>query len=255
MDIEKNDVDITKLFLWEGEVSITDRHNEEVATAYVRLIGDKDLNRARIYGLRQSAELREKLLDKKSGEHKAFIRGMEISGKDRLVAGIKLLSLSEFSGDARRNVLIKLPLEPDSDASLEEQEKYQKIIDEFPDKFGDLVEKELEKLIKVEEKRLSKLSDDDLHSEYNEMVIDFLCQEEMGKAFLDMSVYLGTYKDNKYRKHLFKSFDIYENSAVELKDQLRDGYKNVELGMTELKKLQEATRSHPLGVSPEETGE
>jgi hypothetical protein len=255
MDIEKNDVDITKLFLWEGEVSITDQHNKEVGKAYQRLIGDKDLNQARIYGIRQSAELRERLQDKKTEEYKAFIKGMKISDRERLTAGIKLLQLTELSGDARTNVLIKLPVEPASDAPLEEHEKHQQEIDEFPDKFGDLVEEELEKLVKAEEKRLTKLSDKELLEEYTEMTINFLCQEEMSKSYIDMSVYLGTYKDSTYKKKLFKTFSSYENSAAELKNQLRDGYKTLELGISELKKSQEATPSPPLGESQEETGE
>lgn len=255
MDIEKNDVDITKLFLWEGEVSILDQHATEVGQVYIRLIGDKDLNRARVHGLRQSANLREKLHDKKSEEYEAFVKGIETSDKDRLIAGIKLLGITELSQEARKNVILKLPAEPGSEASLEEHEKYQETIDEFPDDFGNLVEEELKKLVKVEEKRLSKLSKDELYKEYYDEVVNFLCQEEMGKTFLDMSVYLGTYKDKKYRKKLFKSFDAYENSAGELKDQLRDGYKEIELGITELKKLQEATASPPLGESQEEIGE
>lgn len=255
MDIEKNDVDITKLFLWEGEVPITDQHSTEVGSVFMRLVGDKSINRARVYGLRQSGELRLKLLDKKSAEHRAYILELETSDRERLKAGVKLLQLMELSGVARKNVLVKLPPEPDSDAPLKEHEKYQKTIDEFPDKFGKLVEKELTKLLKVEEKRLDKLSDEEIYKEYLDMTIEYLCQEEMNRAFLDMNVYLGTYKDAKYRNRLFKSFDSYEDAAPELKVQLRAGYQDVELGMSELKKSRGATQSHQPGVSLEETGE
>lgn len=255
MDIEKNDVDLTKLFRWEGEVPIVNQHNKEVGSVHMRLVGDKSINRARVYGLRESADLREKLKDKKSTEHKAYILELETADRERLSAGVKLLMLIELSGDARRNVLVKLPSEPDSDAPLEEHEEYQKIIDEFPLKFGDLVEKELEKLLGIEEKRIDKLSDEELYKEYSELTIDFLCQEEMNRAFLDMNVFLGTYKDAKHRKRLFRSFDDFEEAAPELKDQLREGYKNIELGMSELKKLQGATQSPPSGQSQKETGE
>lgn len=255
MDIEKNDIDLTKLFRWEGEVTIRDQHKNEVGIVYIRLVGDKSISRARVWGLRRSAELRDKLKDKNSAEHKAYILEVDVTDRDRLVAGVKLLQLIELSGEARKNVLIKLPPEPDSDAPLEEHEEYQKEIDEFPENFGNLVEKELKKLLKVEEKRLNKMSSDELYTEYWDMTISFLCQEEMNKGFLDMNVYLGTYKDAKYRKRLFNSFDDFEDAASELKSQLRDGYQEVELGMTELKKLQEATPSPQPGISQEETGE
>ena len=35
MDIEKNDIDLTKLFRWEGEVPIIDQHNNEVGIVYM----------------------------------------------------------------------------------------------------------------------------------------------------------------------------------------------------------------------------
>ncbi len=255
MDIEKNDIDLTKLFRWEGEVTIRDQFGDDVGIVYIRLVGDKSINRARVYGLRQSAELRDKLRDKESAEHKAYILELGTADRDRLIAGVKLLQLIELSGEARKNVLTKLPPEPDSDAPLEEHEEYQKKVDEFPENFGNLVEKELKKLLKAEEKRLDKMSTDEVYKEYWDMTIDFLCQEEMNRGFLDMNVYQGTYKDAKYRKRLFKSFDDFEDAASELKSQLRDGYQEVELGMSELKKLREATPSPQPGISQEETGE
>jgi hypothetical protein len=77
----------------------------------------------------------------------------------------------------------------------------------------------------------------------------------MNKAFLDMSVYLGTYRDANHKSHLFSSFEDFEDAAPELKDQLREGYQEVELGMSELKKSREATQSLLPGMSQEETGE
>lgn len=255
MDIEKNDVDLTQLFLWKGEVSVVNHRQEEVAKVYMRLVGDKDLNRARVYALRQSTDLRTALHNKKTDEYQAFIQGIEFTNKEKLEAGIKLLLVGDLASDARRNALVKFPKEPSSDASLEEHEKHQKKVDEFPEKFGTLVEKELKKLVRKEEKRLTTLSDQELKDEYIESSINFLCQEEMNRSFSNMCVYLGTYQDKKYRKKYFRSFDKYDNIASEVKDQLRDAYRNLELGMTELKKLQEATPLLQPGALQEETGE
>ena len=255
MDIEKNDVDILKLFLWEGEVVLVDQHQNEVGKVYMRLVGDKDLNKARVYSLRKSAELRNKLHTEGSDEHTAFIKGVTLNSKESLIAGVKLLEMGELSNDARRNALVKFPVEPDSDASLEEQEKYQKKVDEFPEKFSELVAKELEKLLKSEDKRLDKFSDKELQDLYRALTINYVCQEEMGRRFADMCVFLGTYKDEDYKKKLFTTFTKFENVATEVRDQLTEGYQQLELGMTELKKLREATPSPPLGESPEEIGE
>jgi len=255
MDIERNDVDITKLFLWEGEVSIVDQHADEVKKVYMRLVGDKDLNKARVYSLRKSAELRTKLHTEGSDEYVAFIQGIALTSKESLIAGIKLLEMGDLSSDARRNALVKFPVEPSSDASLEEQEKYQKKVDKFPEKFSGLVAKELEKLLKAEDKRLAKFSDDELFELYKALTINYVCQEEMGRNFTDMCVFLGAYKGKDYKKKLFTSFSKYENISTDVREQLREGYQQLELGMSELKKLQEATPSPPLGVSQEGTGE
>jgi len=255
MDLEKNDVDLTQLFLWKGEVSIVDHRQKEVAKVYMRLVGDKDLNRARIYSLRQSTDLRTALHNKKTDEYQAFIQGIGVTGKASLEAGIKLLLIADLTNDARRNAIVKFPVEPSTDAPLEAHEKYQKEIDEFPKKFGQLVEKELKKLVDKEEKRLSKLSEEELRKEYIELSINYLCQEEMNRSFLDMCIYLGTYGDEKYRKRYFRSFDQYDNISPEVKDQLRDGYRNLELGMTELKKSPEATPLPQHGALQKETGE
>lgn len=255
MDIEKNDVDISQLFLWRGKVPIVDQQQKEVATVYMRVVGDKDLSKARIHSLRQSAELRAVLNDTKSDEYHAFISGIKFTSRDSVIAGVKLLLLADLGSDARRNVIVKFPPEPDSDSSLEEHENYQKEVDLFPEEFGDRVDAELEKLLKVEEKRLKKLSDDDLFEEYKKLTINYICQEEMTRTFVDKSVFYATYKDENYKKRYFKTFTKYEDLATEVKNQLRDGYRNLELGMIELKKLPEAVLSPPLGESQGEIGE
>ena len=242
MDIEKNDVDLTKLFLWSDEFPIVDRVGDEVTTVFIRLVGDKDLNRARIHGLRSSGELREKLHDKKSDEYIAFISGSNLTDRDKLAAGVKLLLMGELTNVARKNVVAKIPKEPDSDADLEEHEKYQVAIDEFPAKFSELVVEEGDKLLQSEDKRMKKLSDEELRGEYIELTINYVCQEEMNRSFTDMCAFLGTYTNAKMRKKYFRSFDIYENIAPEVKNQLREHYQTLELGMSELKKSQEATQ-------------
>ncbi len=254
MDIEKNDVDISQLFLWKGEVPIVDELQKEVATVYMRVVGDKDLNKARIYSLRRSSELRAALNNKKSDEYHAFISNVKFTDRETMIAGVKLLMMGDFGSEARRNVVIKFPKEPKSDAALDEQEAYQKEIDDFPEHFGERVNDEIERLVKAEEKRIKKLSDDEVFDKYKKLTVNYICQEEMSRVFLDQCTFYATYKDSKYKKRYFKSFSSYEDIAPEVKDQLRQAYKNLELGMTELKKLPEATLLPQLGESQEEIG-
>lgn len=242
MDIEKSDVDLSKLFRWEGEVEIKDHRGDVATKVYMRIVGDKDLNQARVFALRQSSELRAKLKDETSDEYQAFIREALSADSENIVAGIKLLSMEEITNDARKNAVIKFPKEPDSDASLEEQEKYQQEVDEFPEKFGELVRDEADKILKTLEKRLKKLSEDELRKEYLEKTINYVCTQEMNRSFVDKCVFGATYRDSKFKKKYFQTFEEYENLAPEVKEQLRDGYQNLELGMQEIKKSPEATQ-------------
>lgn len=255
MDIEKNDVDITKLFLWKGEVLLVDGLKNTVGTVYMRLVGDKDLNKARVFSLRRSAELRKELHTEGSDANVAFIQGATLTSGEALIAGIKLLNMSDYANEAKKMVLVKFPKELSSEASLEEQEEYQKKIDEFPTEFANLVAKEMDKLLKQEDKELEKLSDEELLAKYKLLMVNYICQEEMSEAFGDMCVFLGSYKDEDYKERLFDTFDEYENIASVIQEQLKSGYQQLELGMSELKKLPEVTPSPPLGESQEKIGE
>jgi hypothetical protein len=241
MEIEKNDIDLTKLFVWEKEVEILNPQGEAVKTVYMRLVGDKDLNRARVFSLRQSAELRELLMTEGSDEHEAFIAGIDYTEMENVRAGVKLLMLQDMVDVARRNVIVKYPKEPASDAPLAEHEAYQKAVDEFPKTWDADVEKEIDKLMKKEDRRLKKLEDDEMKKEYVTLMVNYVCQQEVNRRFMDMCVYYATYKTKEYKKLAFKSFDEYDNVATELKEQLRTAYEGFDLGMGELKKLQEAT--------------
>ena len=73
MEIEKSDVDLSRLFMWQAEVPVLSSTGEEVTKVHMRVIGDKDLSRARVFSLRESAELRKLLKTDGTDEYIAFI--------------------------------------------------------------------------------------------------------------------------------------------------------------------------------------
>ena len=142
--VEKNDVDIAKLFYWSKESAIADSHGNILAKIWIRLVGDADLNIARVFALRKSAELRAKLKDPESDEHKAFIQDVSIVEKSNLIDTVVGLSLRGISRNAYKEINVPIPKEPDSDAPLEKQEKFQKEVDEYPKKREDAVVKRVQ---------------------------------------------------------------------------------------------------------------
>lgn len=81
---------------------------------------------------------------------------------------------------------------------------------------------------------------DSLYDIYMDYLIDRLCSEEMNEAYYDMCVYLGSYKTEDFERNAFPSFEHYRNTAGLIKQTLRENYQNLEIGMSSLKKSQEA---------------
>lgn len=242
-EIDKSDVDISQLFKWSTEVELADPKMDLHTKVYVRLVGDADLNRARAYALRRSAEMRKNLNTKGTDEYIAFVNEVEdFEDKDTMATMVILLMLSDIQQEALRTVEVPEPKTLKSTATLEEQEQYQTEVDEYPNIFREAIEKELEKIRKREEKRLKKLDEDALYKEYKGRLIDNLCSDEMNDSFYDMCVYYGTYKTDTFEKQAFVSFDAYRNSSGLIKETLKEAYKNLELGMGTLKKSPEATQ-------------
>lgn len=239
---EKNDVDITKLFRYEKEVEIEDKVTNQKATFYLRLVGDADMNKARVFGLREASKLRLALKDPDSNERLAFISEIpEFKNTELLIETILLLMLGEHQRQAINNVDIPEPKPPKGDATQEELEKFQAAVDNYGNVYNKAVSKEITKIQKRERKELEKQKESDLYALYEGLIIDRLCSEEMSSKYYSMCVYLGTFADKDHKRRAFPTFEDFDNASSYLKDRLIDEYRFLEIGMDELKKLPEAT--------------
>jgi hypothetical protein len=207
------------------------------------LVGDADLNRARAYALRKSAELRRNLQKEGSDERVAFVNEIkEFQDKETLVSMIILLLLPDIQAEALRDTKVKEPKSPKSDDSLEAQEKFQEEIDSYPVKFAKELDKNIQKISKERRKELSSVKKAELYSTYQALLMDRLCSEEMNSSYYDMCTYYATYLGADFKKPAFSSFDTFDNAATVIKTILVENYKSLELGIEELKKLPEATQ-------------
>ncbi|MHA1304672.1 MAG: hypothetical protein ACTSPI_13320 [Candidatus Heimdallarchaeaceae archaeon] len=236
MDIEKNDVDIENIFRWNREVSIVDTAGKEVTKVYMRIPGDKDINKARTRAIRDSGLLRDKLTDKTSEEYITYIKEPSVRGKENLIKAISLINIEKLGDRARRNVIVKFPKEPKSTASLEEKEKFQKEVDDFSEKYSENFAKELKILVDRQETLLEDKPEDELKDLYAENLVDYLCSIRMMESFRGRCIYYATYKDPEFSQLAFSSYEAFENSALLLKEQLLDAYAELEMSMSDLKK-------------------
>lgn len=240
---EQSDIDISKLFKWGKQITIYDSANKELFSCYIRLVGDAEMNRARVYALRKSAELRKKLRTPETDERVAYIVDKDFVDKDELVQYILLLKNKSLVERAYKEVRVPFPKEPASEATLEMQEKYQAEVDSFSDRLKKAVEDFVLAEIDKEKNELNKKDADSLYKMYESLVIDDFCQLEMINAFKNYCVSVSTYKDESCAEKVFNSLEEFSSLPSEIKNQFEAEYNSLEIDIDTLKKLPEAMPS------------
>jgi hypothetical protein len=240
MNPERNDVNIAPLFSWGKSFELVDQDDMPLMEVHMRLVGDADLNRARIYALRTSAEKRKSLADKNSDDHIAFIQEEGALERERLLGMCVLFSSKDISQRALREIKIPFPKEPRSDAKQEDFEKYQEKVDKYPEVREAAIREFVKKELTLLEEKFKGYSDHDLYLTYVELVTNTLCEEVMLSAFTEKCAYFGTYKDKEFKTRLFKDFEDFQNQDGYLKEQFIIAYEALEIPTGELKKLREA---------------
>lgn len=235
-EIERNDVDVSKLFQWHNEFNLSIPTATQPIKIYMRLVGDAELNRARVYAVRKSAELRRKFKDEDSDEYFAFIEDIDLIDKEQLVAFVVLQETQHLYIEASKEVTVKKPKELSSDASLEEQEIFQAEVDAYPVKVHQAVTEYIRKKIEKYEKEVRAKSKEELYEIYKKMLIDSVCENQMYASFKDMCVYFSVYSDKEMTKRLFDTFEEFDNLPTVVKQNLHTYYDTLELGYDELKK-------------------
>lgn len=242
MELEKNDVDISKLFIWGKEFEITDSEGKVEAKVYMRLLGDADVNRARVYALRKSREFRLQLADEKSDERMIYVRKPEELSRKELMGYITMFSIREITERAFKEVKVAVPKMPKAGAPLKKMEQYQKELDEYPQKLQEAVKQFTKKETAKLEKDFEGVTDEELYKKYVELLIEEFCEQEALRAYNDMELFLGCYKDEDYKERLWEDYDRYDNLPTEIKIQFRAAYESLKMKMDELKKLRAVTQ-------------
>lgn len=232
---EKNDVDITKLFSWNKKIIIKYGEEKEIP-AYIRLVGDADMNRAKVAALRKSAELRKALRTEGSDESLAFIPPANEIEKNNLIEVIILYSMREFTQQTMRELDLPLPKEPGSDAPTEKMETYQKEVDEYPKKREKALRNGIETRVNLFRTELSSKDDDHLFKLYERALINELCEQELLKRFKEYCIFFGTFSDKKFSERMFSDFENFDNLPIEIKEQFLAEYSKLEMESEELKK-------------------
>jgi hypothetical protein len=242
MSVEKNEVDISKLFHWSNKFEIFDKYSNKVTDAYMRLVGDAELNRAKVLAVRASKDLRKKLKQVDSDERVVFVPDFDEITKEQVIELVLMLMIKEFTQESMKEVILPIPIEPHSESSLETQEKYQEEIDNYETLRQDKIRDSVNKKIDAYRANLQNWEDYPLKKEYERLLINDLCEQEMIKSFRNWCAFFGSYSDEDYKKPFFDHFEDFINLPTEIKDQFLSNYQTLEISIDYLKKSLEATQ-------------
>lgn len=227
--------DLANLFRWKREVNIFSATGSSIATVYVKLVGDKDWQEARIKALKKSRSLRVRLRDTGSEVHEANFDGMYSMTIDELVTGIVFSEISDYRDAAVLEMGAELMPELMENPTLEDQEEHQEDTDQAK---NDRIKLLTEKIEAKTEERREELKDtprEELEKMYISSLINMRCQEEFTNAFREWCIFKGTFSDKKYVKPAFDTWEEFENAAPPLKNQLLSAYTSLEISGEDLK--------------------
>ena len=233
--IDKEDVDITRLFFWNKKVEIFDMNERSVLSVYMRVVGDNDIQQARAVALRESAKFRQKLKHDED-TRLAYIPFYEDFTNEELIAAILTLYAPEVTREALREVDIPLPKEPKSDADLEVQEEYRKKVDEWPSLRRQKIDEYIIKKLEGYEQIYKSYTKEQLASEHERVLISEMCKDKMVSTFRDYSIYLSIFADEKFTKRYFNSYEEFLNLPTAYKEQFVTAYDTLDIDTDELKK-------------------
>ncbi len=239
--IDKNDVDISKLFQWYDKFELKNGRGESISV-WMRLPGDAEINQARVFALRHSKEFRAKLRNPETDEAIAYIPEFDELTHEQLADFIARYQVVEFTREALDVADIPYPKPLPSDATMEEQEKFQEEVDTFDERRDAVIRVYVDNKIDVERSRLMEKETEKLQLQLRKLVIDKLCEDEMLRRYKEYIIYVSSFKDDKFKERLFNAYEEFENLPPAGKAQLIEFYNALELGNIELKKSPEVTQ-------------
>lgn len=231
---------INKLFAWTKTTDLKNQAGETVIQIYQRLVGDSDVQKARLFALRNSRELRLKFRDTTSDEYVALVTPVDDLDHDAILTLLLVDSVDGVKQEIDKTFYFPEPTEPDEYASNAEHEDYAHRWTAWEDERNLAYNKLLVEKMDALKVKLEELDDEELHRRAKVMRIEALCDQELKSKFVEMCVVLGTYADANYQKHLFATYHDFAIQPDTLRSQVLAGYAELEMSTIGLK---ESTKS------------
>lgn len=232
---------LSDLLRYKQKVDLKNEQDEVIATVWLKIIGDHDIQDSYKLGRVASAKKRAILRDTTSNDYIDEIEVFENASKEECIATIVAGRSSNFTAEAiSANSREELPtlrdvaVDPDA-PQLEEQEqlqflKLQREID-YQKKIDEYVETRTTELrAELETKDLDKLRE-----EAKEQAINILALTEFVEVVSEQKTWRAVFEDEECKKHAFASVNEFRNLHQLIKNQLILAYQQLEINPTEIK--------------------
>jgi hypothetical protein len=216
-------------------LDIRDHTGDVFGKVYQRVLNEREVEKARLSALRATREMRLRLRDEESDESAAVQENLLQLDKEHKIAVIMLEEMPSIYDKARQNMDVKLPKPPGTAAKLEEVEEYEAALDEYNDKVTSAVTTLADGYSKELRQHLEKLPDEELDVRVTKAMENQICINFMSERFNEEIVWRATFHDAAHKKPFFTDYDEYENLALEVREQLERGYKDLQMHRGELK--------------------
>jgi hypothetical protein len=228
-------VNLEKLFQWNHELDIRDHEGVVVGKLHQRLLNERGVDQARLAALRATRTLRLELRDPESDEHAAIHENLLQLDKDQQTNVVMLEGMGDLYERARKDVDIRLPMPPVADADLEEVEEYEAEVDSYDARVTEAVVELADQYAKERRTQIEALGEDEFTSAVLKSMENQICMTFMTERFVEEQIWRSVYHDAKYVRPYFDDYESFEGLAKEVRDQLAQGYKDLELQRGELK--------------------
>lgn len=221
---------------------VNPKNGEKIKTAWVRLLGDEDLQEAFKFARIVSAEKRASLRDENSDDYKNAAIQLAEQPREVLESLILASKENKFANDASAIVVREDLPEIESIASLpdaptlEEQEIHDKEINAVNDKYVKAIEDFIETKMNEVRAEIKDYTDEQV---LNQAQIDLSLIQPLQDFVAEMNaqkVYRGTYMDEACKTRGFDNVEEYKNADASIKEQLVAAYNSLEISSEDLKK-------------------
>lgn len=234
-------VQIGDLLRYKQKVDLRNNGNV-IATVWVRVLGDYDLQLSYRLSRIASARMRAALRTPGSPEYQDEIAVVSTNNtREECLDLIKRSKLNTFFGEANAVInredppkIESIAVEPDA-PTLEEQERLDKMLEDQNKDYDAKIKQYMEEHAAIFEAELAEKPDDEIFEMAKFEISNILALQEFQNEVQAQKIYWGTFNDEKCKVRAFADIDEYKNSHPSIKNQLIAAYSAVELAPDDVK--------------------